>query len=96
MRWLARLGSAALALWLLAAPRLAAACAVCTAGREDENQAAFLWTTLFLSVLPLGMLGAGIWLLVRRARRLAPPAPGPERTCAPAPPAGVTRAPSSP
>ena len=53
-----------------ALPRAAAACAVCTAGRDDETQAAFLWTTLFLSVLPLAMVGGLVVFFVRRARKL--------------------------
>jgi hypothetical protein len=52
----------------LAAPRAAAACAVCSAGREDETRVAFLWTTVFLSVLPLLMAG-GIALWLRRRVR---------------------------
>jgi hypothetical protein len=51
-----------------AAPRAAAACAVCSSGREDETRFAFLWTTAFLSALPLGMV-AGIALWLRRRLR---------------------------
>jgi hypothetical protein len=48
---------------LTGAPRLALACSVCTAGREDETQTAFLVTTIFLSLLPLSMFaGFGFWL----------------------------------
>jgi hypothetical protein len=54
----------------LAAPRLALACSVCSAGREDEAQKAFLLTTVFLSVLPLSVFaGFGIWLWRRHRIR---------------------------
>ena len=54
----------------VAAPRLALACSVCTAGKEDETQSAFRMSTLFLSVLPLAMFGGfALWLWVRARRR---------------------------
>lgn len=58
----------ALALLLVAAlPDVALACPVCFDAR-DENRQAFLATTAFLSLLPLGMVaGAGLWLR-KRAR----------------------------
>ena len=50
-----------------ALPDAAHACAVCF-DASDENRQAFLMTTAFLSLLPLGMVGgAGLWLR-RRAR----------------------------
>jgi hypothetical protein len=56
----------ALAAWL-ALPDAAHACAVCF-DASDENRQAFLVTTAFLSLLPLGMVGgAGLWLR-RRVR----------------------------
>ena len=79
------LGLALLALPLLL-PRVASACAVCSAGRDDETRLAFLLTTLFLSVLPLGIVGGAVWWLVRRSRQLAresvslPPAPAVNRS----------------
>ena len=59
-----------LALLLLALlPDAAAACPVCFDPR-DENRMAFLATTVFLSLLPLGMVaGAGVWMR-RRVREL--------------------------
>ena len=73
--------------WLSGA---ASACAVCTAGREDETQLAFLLTTLFLSVLPLAIVGGAVWWLVRRSRRMA-------QQAGPLPPAAaVSRTSSSP
>lgn len=53
----------------VAAPRLALACSVCTAGRDDETQSAFRLTTLFLSVLPLSMFGGFALWIWRRARQ---------------------------
>lgn len=51
-------------------PRVLQACAVCFDAR-DQNRVAFLATTVFMSLLPLGMIGAlGLWLR-RRARALS-------------------------
>ena len=60
----------ALAIVLIAAlPDVALACPVCFDAR-DENRQAFLVTTAFLSLLPLGMVaGAGLWLR-KRAREV--------------------------
>jgi hypothetical protein len=55
---------------ILAAPRIALACAVCTAGREDESNAAFLVSTIFLSLLPLIALGTLVYVLWRRFQKL--------------------------
>ena len=55
---------------LVQAPRVAAACAVCSAGREDETRLAFLLTTILLSVLPPLAVGGTVWWIVRRARTL--------------------------
>ena len=58
------------------APRLALACSVCSAGREDDANRAFILTTIFLSVTPLLMFaGFGTWLYLRhrsRQREIAP------------------------
>ena len=46
-------------------PDVAHACAVCF-DAKDENRQAFLATTAFLSLLPLGMVaGAGMWMRKR-------------------------------
>ena len=77
----------------------ACACPVCFSGSE-RVRSAFLGTTLFLSLLPLGLIGAGLLWLRRAARgwfagefheRDAwPPAdtvpPPEERGCAPSSP----------
>lgn len=55
---------------ILATPRMALACAVCTAGRDDESNAAFLVSTIFLSLLPLIALGTFVYVLWRRFQKL--------------------------
>ena len=64
------LGGLALALAaLLILPDAAHACPVCF-DSSDENRQAFLVTTAFLSLLPLGMVGGvGLWLR-KRAREV--------------------------
>jgi hypothetical protein len=63
--WIAGLGLALLALL----PEAAAACPVCFDAR-DENRQAFLATTVFLSLFPLGMVASvGLWVR-KRARDL--------------------------
>lgn len=56
---------------LLWAPKIVEACSVCSVGREDENRVAFLITTVFLSLLPLAMIGGTVWWFWRRSRQLA-------------------------
>jgi hypothetical protein len=48
---------------LLLSPGTAHACAVCGA---NGDQSAFLGPTIFLSLLPLGLVGSGLWWLRRR------------------------------
>lgn len=64
------LAHAALVALLVAAPRIAEACAVCMAGNDEANRNAFLLTTGFLSVLPPALVGGAVWWLRRRARTL--------------------------
>ncbi len=79
-RWAAAVG---LAVGVLAVPHVARACAVCSAGRDDENQTAFLISTIFLSLLPLAALGTFVFVLWRRFRRLdAESAPSGDATSA--------------
>lgn len=55
----------------LAAPATAQACAVCGAAVE-RSKAAFLGTTILLSLLPLALIGGALWWISRHAReRLA-------------------------
>lgn len=65
-------------LLVLALPDVAHACPVCFDPRE-ENRFAFLATTVFLSLVPLGMVGGvGLWLRKRaRALKGLPPDEGP-------------------
>ena len=67
---IAGLVASGVVLTLVGAPRLALACAVCSAGREDENQAAFLISTIFMSLLPLAALGTLVYVLWRRYQKL--------------------------
>ena len=63
--------------WIAAASllssRISLACAVCSAGREDESNTAFLISTIFLSLLPLGALGTLVFVLWRRIQKLEQP-----------------------
>ena len=76
--------AAAVCFLALAAPRLALACSVCSAYREDEANRAFVLTTIFLSLLPLSMFaGFGLWLLHRYRRRERALAPAPKPVASP-------------
>lgn len=59
-----------LPLALLVSPEIASACSVCTGGQTDEVRYAFIWTTGFMSVLPLCLVGGLVWFLRRRVREL--------------------------
>ena len=83
-------GLASLLVWI---PEAAWACAVCTAGRDDETRTAFLLTTVFLSVLPLIMIGGMAWWLTWHARAQERSPAGEERPVRLSP---VSRASSSP
>lgn len=91
--WGARLAATALGAWLTLAPGLALACPVCFSAQNEENRYAFVAMTVFLTLLPLGMLGLGLGWAWRKLRQQdgvdreplaleAPPAKG-------APPASV-------
>jgi hypothetical protein len=57
--------------WLvLHSATIASACSVCTAGREEENQVAFLLSTIFMSLMPLLTIGTIVFVLWRRIRRI--------------------------
>lgn len=51
---------------LIALPDAAHACAVCGAA-ADRGQSLFLGTTILLSLLPLALIGAGVWWVARHA-----------------------------
>ena len=61
--------SAASLVALLLAPRLSQACAVCFSG-SDEYRLAFSVTTVFLTALPLVMIGSFVFWLRQRVLRL--------------------------
>lgn len=82
----------AAAVIVVAFPRLVEACAVCTSGREDENNTAFLISTIFLSLLPLAGLGTLVFVIWRRLRALE----GQGRNGETAPIAAASAAPSLP
>jgi hypothetical protein len=63
---IARLSGLAVTAAALAAPASAHGCSVCSSATE-QNRMAFLVTTIVLSLLPLAMLGFGIWWLRRQA-----------------------------
>ena len=91
-----RLVTAGLSLVLVpitvAMPRLVSACAVCTSGRDDESNAAFLVSTIFLSLLPLAALGTLVFVLWRRIRALETESNGAEALRSP----GASAAPVTP
>ncbi len=63
--WLTAL---AVAVVVLLAPELSEACPVCNSAKNEESRIAFLVTTAFLSLLPLGLV-AGILLWLRSSIR---------------------------
>ena len=70
LRRLARFRLSLLTAAMVCFPKLAQACAVCTAGRDEENAFAFLMTTVFLSLMPLVAIGTLVWVLWRRIQKL--------------------------
>ena len=61
--------SSLLAWVIVQIPRAAEACAVCSAGRDEENAAAFLISTIFMSLLPLIAIGSIVYGLWRRIQK---------------------------
>ena len=57
-------------------PRLATACSVCSAGRDEENRIAFIITTAFMTLLPLLLIGGLAFWLWGRFRALDEQHPG--------------------
>lgn len=70
----ARKGAAArLAAWslpLVVLPAKVLACPVCFSAKDEANRVAFFVSTVFLTALPLLLLGAFISWVARRARML--------------------------
>ena len=54
---------------VILSPVWAQACAVCSDG-EKQNAMAFFWTTLLLTLLPLGLMAALVRWVQKRANRL--------------------------
>jgi hypothetical protein len=66
-----RLVSAVAVAGILAAPRLAVACAVCFSGRDDATQLAFRISTGAMTFLPFLLVGGLLWWLRSRFRAIA-------------------------
>jgi high-affinity Fe2+/Pb2+ permease len=62
-----RIAIIALGTLLVWAPSLASACSVCFTGKTDETRQAFIGTTVFMTFLPLLLVGCVVWWLRRRA-----------------------------
>jgi len=58
-----RLFFAAVSVVLLATPELAEACAVCGGGENERIADSYINGTIFMSVLPLAVIGAGLMTL---------------------------------
>jgi hypothetical protein len=69
MRKIERCMAAALVGLVLWLPRVSMACSVCTAGRDEENKAAFLISTAAMSLLPLIVIGSIVFVLWRRTQQ---------------------------
>ena len=70
LRWASVATTATVVSLLVFLPSVASACAVCTAGRDEENAFAFLMTTIFMSIMPLAAVGTLIYVLWRRIQKL--------------------------
>jgi hypothetical protein len=58
--------------WLiLTGPSLVEACAVCSAGREDESRTAFIIGTAFMTALPMILVGGLVWWIRKKTREAA-------------------------
>jgi hypothetical protein len=63
------IGTALTVFLIIHLPRVSDACAVCSAGRDEENAAAFLISTIFMSLTPLLVIGSIVYLLYRRIQK---------------------------
>ena len=59
-----------LTLGLVLVPGFAEACAVCSAGREDETRPAFIVSTAGMTLLPLLLVGGRVLWLRKRFREV--------------------------
>lgn len=67
MKAIKRLRAAALALSAFVVAHPALACSVCAVGKE-ESRGAYYFTTAFLSLLPLAMIGGIVYTIVKKSR----------------------------
>jgi Ca2+/Na+ antiporter len=63
--------ASALAALLTAAPEVASACAVCSNGNNAQTQRGFVIGSIFLSVLPPAFVGTVVYVIWRRAKKIA-------------------------
>ena len=63
---LAQLVSSVAVCMVLATPRLAEACAVCSAGREDATRTASIIGTAFMTALPMVLVGGMVWWIRKK------------------------------
>jgi hypothetical protein len=75
----------AMAWFIVGAPRVATACSVCSAGRDEENQLAFLLSTVFMSALPLLAIGTLVFVVWKRFQKLEQESAAAESTPVPVP-----------
>ncbi len=64
-----RATSAALVAVVMSLPSVVYACPVCFSAQNEDNRVAFIVSTMFLTLLPLGMLTAGLWWAWRKLRQ---------------------------
>jgi cbb3-type cytochrome oxidase subunit 3 len=55
----------------LALPDAARACPMCVSAQDEAVQTAFAVASLFMTAMPLSVIGGFVWWLRRRARKLA-------------------------
>lgn len=72
--WTARV----VALAITCESAVARACPVCFSAKDEAQRQAFFDTTIFLTLLPLALIGGFIYWAVRRVRRLEAEPRGPE------------------
>jgi cbb3-type cytochrome oxidase subunit 3 len=55
----------------LALPDAARACSMCVSAQDDAVQTAFAVASLFMTAMPLSVIGGLVWWLRRRAKQVA-------------------------
>ena len=51
------------------------ACAVCGAGENDPSRGSYIWMSIIISLLPLGMIGGVIAYIALKSRAADPQKP---------------------